>query len=407
MSDRTAKPRIDILKYAPWLTDRRAALWAGAFCVVWIGMFLWNAAAGDLRGHDFIVYWSGARLAAQGDAARVYDLPFFSGYLKSVAGPAPEWNTYSYPPVAMLLTLPLAKLPFMAALLLWTVLGMSLCACTLSLQTNRRWAWRAALGSPAAFLNFMSGQNGYFTASLLGGGLALVERRPVWAGILLGLLCFKPQMGILVPVALLAGGHWRAFLSAAATVSVLVLSSIRAFGWASWAAFLGHAAVQRAIMEGGQSLWHRMPTVFCAVRLAGGGVMVAYGAQIASALLAGAVVIFLWRKKCDLSVRVAALALATFLATPYAWDYDMVVLTFAVAGLAWEGGKAGFLPWEKITWLAVVILPLPMMALAKLWGLPLGPPVLWLALLLVLRRGLCAGQKNSAGPEAGGLIAAG
>ena len=404
MSDQTAKPWIDILKYAPWLTDRRAALWAGAFSVAWIGVFLWNAAAaGDSGGHDFIVYWSGARLAVQGNAARVYDLNFFSGYLKSLAGPESEWNIYSYPPVAMLLTWPLAKLPFMVALLLWTMAGMLLCAYILSLQTNWRWAWRAAIGSPAAFLNFMSGQNGYFTASLLGGGLALVERRPVWAGILLGLLCYKPQMGILVPVALLAGGHWRTFLSAAATVAVLILLSIFLFGLNSWTAFLDHAAVHRAIMEGGQSLWHRMPTVFCAMRLLGVQLKIAYGAQIVSTILAGAIVIFLWRKKCDLNVRIAALLLATFLATPYAWDYDMVVLTFAVVGLAQEGQRTGFLLWEKITWLAVVILPLPMMALAKLWGLPLGPPVLWLALLLVLRRGLCVAQKESAGPEAGGL----
>ena len=397
----TSKPftSLDFLKHAPWLTAERITLWATAFSLAWIGTLAWDAIThtrlgvtndvGEYFGRDFINYWSGARLAVQGRAAMAYDLRFFYAFQRAFAGPLAEWKFYGYPPVAMLLSAPLAGLPFMAALALWTVGGMGLCAFALSRRTEWRWAWRAAIGSPAAFLNFMGGQNGYFTAALLGSGLLLVERRPVLAGVLLGLLCYKPQMGLIIPVALLAGGHGRAFLSAAVTVTALVAASAFFLGLDAWNGFLVQMHFQRVlIMESNNLLVHRMPTVFCMVRLLGGGVGAAYGAQIVSALPAGVIVIILWWKNCALNVRVAAAALAAFLVTPYAWDYDMVVLIFAVVGLVQEGQRTGFLPWEKITWLAVVILPLPMMALGKLWGLPLGPPVLWLALLLVFRRGM-------------------
>jgi arabinofuranan 3-O-arabinosyltransferase len=392
---------IDSLKYAPWLTGERVALWAAAFSVTWIGVLAWDAltlgltnAAGDHLGRDFVHFWSGARLAMQGRASMAYNTDFFGEFQRwSVAGSASVWNLYGYPPVALLLTLPLAGLPYIPALILWSALGVLLCAFTIQRHTGWRWAWMATFGPPAAFLNLFSGQNGYFTAVLLAGGLVLVERRPATAGILLGMLCYKPQMGILVPVALLAGAHWRAFLSATTMVSLLVLASAILLGPDTWTGFFGQAPLTRDMMEtAGRGIWHRMPTVFCAMRLLGANLAVAYGIQAISTLLAGAAVVFLWRKSCALNIRVAALGLAAFLATPYAWDYDMIILTFVVVLLVQEARQTGFLPWEKIMWLAVVVLPVPMMAVAALWGLPLGPLVLWPALLLVLRRGMAQAE---------------
>jgi Glycosyltransferase family 87 len=39
---------------------------------------------------------------------------------------------------------------------------------------------------------------------------ALAAHHAAGAGGLLGLLIYKPQLGLLIPVALLAGRHWRA-----------------------------------------------------------------------------------------------------------------------------------------------------------------------------------------------------
>jgi len=51
-----------------------------------------------------------------------------------------------------------------------------------------------------------------------------------------------------------------------------------------------------------------------------------------------------------MSVKSAALAVAIFLASPYAWDYDMVVLTFAAAWLVQDARNTGFLAWRNLPW---------------------------------------------------------
>ena len=65
-----------------------------------------------------------------------------------------------------------------------------------------------AAAFPAVFVNIGHGQNGFLTAALLGGALHLLDRRPWLAGVLIGLLAYKPQFGVLIPIALLASRRW-------------------------------------------------------------------------------------------------------------------------------------------------------------------------------------------------------
>jgi alpha-1,2-mannosyltransferase len=217
-----------------------------------------------------------------------------------------------------------------------------------------------------------------------------LARRPLLAGVLLGLMCYKPQFGLLIPVALAAGGHWRAFFGAAATVVALALASFLAFGPETWLAFLEQLRLQREIFE--VARWFRIPTVFGALRVAGIDAALSHALQGASALLAAALLFRVWRGGATVEVKGAALALGMFLATPYAWDYDMVILTFAAAWIATDAQRAGFLPWEKIAWLCVILLPIPLMFLAQAAGLQPAPIFLWLAFLLTVKRAALARQ---------------
>ncbi|MEZ0225357.1 MAG: glycosyltransferase family 87 protein [Alphaproteobacteria bacterium] len=389
---------LNALRLADWLTPERVKLWATCFAIAWIFLLLFDAWAhssqgvtddnGEHIGRDFINYWAGAKLAVDGKAAEAYDLDAFHKFQQTLVGDASEWKMYSYPPVAMLMTLPLAFLPFIPALLLWSFLGIACCIRLLKLETGwPLWpvAAAAAIASPAALWNLVSGQNGYFTAAFFAGGLALLPRKPVIAGILLGLLSYKPQLGLLIPVALLAGGQWRCFMAAAATVTCLFLGSWAALGGDAWTGFLHQmTAVQGAILK--MTVWHRMPTVYTSLKVLGFPGSVANAAQILSALGAAALVVMIWRGHVSSRVKAAALIIATFLATPYAWDYDMIALTFAVLWLAQEGQRGRFLPWEKITWLAVVLLPTPLMGMSQFMGFQPAPVILWGALLLVAGR---------------------
>jgi arabinofuranan 3-O-arabinosyltransferase len=392
----SARRVLDIFKYAPWLTAERVRLWARAFAFAWLFLFafdLWahsllgvTDANGEHMGRDFINYWSASKLAEEGRAPLVYDLQAFHQYQQSLVGNASEWKMYSYPPVLMMFTLPLGRLPFIAGLCLWSSVGVMLGTLIARGQTGWRWSLCliAALAAPASLWNLIAGQNGYFTAAFLAGGLLMLEARPYVAGIIFGLLIYKPQLGLMIPIALFAGRQWRCFGAAALTAVFLAVSSILLFGINSWIGFIHQMSVQRAIME--VKPWLRMPTVFSTLRVMHVPPDIAYAFQTVSALFAALIVFKIWRGGATFPVRAAALCIAAFLSTPYAWDYDMIVLTFAAIWLAQEGLRTGFLPWEKFTWFVVMLLPTPLMGMAQFMGFQPAALVLWFALYLVLHR---------------------
>jgi hypothetical protein len=181
--------------------------------------------------------------------------------------------------------------------------------------------------APASAVSFLVGQNGFLVAALMLGGVRLLRPRPLLAGALLAGVGIKPQLAPLIPFALLFGGHWRALVGAALMAVVLVLATSLAFGMDAWADWLDTLGGHR-IAAGRDVLLQMMPTVTSAVLLLGGASRLALPAQaagVAAALLA------LWRvrRRDDTEAR-AVLPVATLLATPYAFHYDLPMVTGAV-----------------------------------------------------------------------------
>jgi hypothetical protein len=235
-------------------------------------------------------------------------------------------------------------------------------------------------------MDAQSGQNGHFSAAILAGGMLLIDRRPALAGLALGLLCYKPQLALLLPFALIGGGYWRTLAATGIGAAALTFASYLLFGAEAWIGFLHQSGFQRALMEDSASFWHRTPTMFAMLRQAGVGVGAAYAAQFLSAALAAIGTALVWRRPGPTEVKAAALLIAIFLATPYAWDYDLVALVFAVAWLARDAARTGFLPWEKLVFALLLLLPLAW--LTKDFSPQLGPVVLWAAFGLAVRRAL-------------------
>jgi hypothetical protein len=237
------------------------------------------------------------------------------------------------------------------------------------------------------FVNIGHGHNGFLTAALLGGGLVLLDRRPIVAGILLGLLAYKPQFGLMIPLVLGVGGRWPTMASAAATVAALAVSTLLAFGAETWNAFLGSAYFTRVIvLEQGGAGWHKMQSVFSWVRMWGGAVPLAYAAQGAITLALATGLAWLWRSPAAFGLQAAALALAALLATPYSLDYDMMVLAPAIAFLVGNGLAHGFAPYEKTALAALWPVPLTARAVAQVTFIPLGPIIVGATLALLLGR---------------------
>ncbi len=212
--------------------------------------------------------------------------------------------------------------------------------------------WLVATAFPAVFVNIGHGQNAFFTTALLGGALHLLNSRPWLAGLLIGLLAYKPQFGAMIPIALLAGGHWRTIGSAVLTVAALIAVSTLALGTSVWHALAASTTfMQTVVLEGGNIGWEKIQSIFSAVRMWGGSVPLAYAVQFSLAAILAATLAWLWRSEAAFELKAAALAIASLLATPYVLDYDLVVLALAIAYLARSGSRRAFVASRSPCWL--------------------------------------------------------
>lgn len=330
--------------------------------------------AGRPFGDDWVNYWSGAFLALHGRASEVYDLHAFHSFEVSVVGSPLDGYHYSYPPVMLLLSAPFALIPYAPSLFLWLASGWYAFYRVLKREMAEG-ALLLALATPAVLINAVGGQNGTWTAALLGGGLVLMERRPYLAGVLFGMMLYKPHLAVMLPVALVAGRQWRVIAATGLTVVVLMIASALCFGIDLWAEYLRNLnALRQAILEDGTGVWHRFVSVFVAARQLGASVEAAYVVQAIAGAAACVAVAVVWFKDVPAGIRNAVLLLATCFATPYLQDYDLVFGALVVVWL-WRQ-PVEFYPSERVLQVSsglFLLLPLAAAALAHLTQLSVGP----------------------------------
>jgi hypothetical protein len=203
-----------------------------------------------------------------------------------------------------------------------------------------------------------TGQNALLTAAVFGAATLLTERRPVLAGVLFGMLCYKPHFALLVPVAMLAGAHWRALLAAAASALGLVALSGVALGWHTWQAFLHAAAGARAVYGAGHIDVAGLASPYGAVLSLGGRPELASAVQAVAMLAAAGGVWLVWRRHASLPVRAAVLLAATPVAVPIVMFYDLMLSGLAMLWLVRAGRERGFLPWQQLAMVVLFLLPL-------------------------------------------------
>jgi alpha-1,2-mannosyltransferase len=403
---------VELLREARWVTRDSMMLFGFALALISALILaadvMFNSATGlaseaddDIAG-DFLNFFAGAKAAARDQAPLVYDHAWFPELEATITG-AKSMRFYSYPPVMILMSLPLALFSFVPALLIWSFFGAGLSFAVLRRLVGPAEAALATIGAPAVFFNLFTGQNGYFSAVLFCGGLMLLERRPIAAGICFGCLAFRPQLAVLLPFALAAGSRWRAFAAAAATVAALCLFSLALFGTATWVGFINQMTVQRQVLELDSS--SLLPTVFGAVRALGFPTFLCWLTQLTSGALALLAVAIVWRSAAPLEIKSAALPVATLLTTPYAWMHDAVMLIFAAAWLGREGLRTGFLPWERLSIVSLLSFPLVSSVLGWFSGVQIGPLMLWPVLVVLVRRS-CGGRvSDERESAAGGAVA--
>jgi arabinofuranan 3-O-arabinosyltransferase len=298
---------------------------------------------------DFVNVWSAGRLVLDGHPELAYDWDIQKEVQVAVLGQSYEGNfAWHYPPPFLFVAAVLAHFPYAVAYVGWAVVSFLPYLAAMRAIVGRSFGFLLAAAFPVAITNTLVGQNGFLTASLIGGTLVLMPRWPVLSGICLGLLSYKPQYGLLFPLVLIAAAQWRVFFTAGAVAVLTAILSSLAFGTESWQAFFHWMPMlNQAFLVEGRAPWGKMQSVFALTRYFGGPESFAWVLQWIMSGTVAVLLALLWRsRKIQYPLKAAALVAGTLLVTPYLFLYDEMVLAIAVAFLVRIGLDEGFAPYE-------------------------------------------------------------
>lgn len=360
------------------------------FCPIFYRLY-WPAAdgldvTGQQIGRDFINVWAAPQLAFQGRLETLFDLRGYHEAIGALFGHRLPFHNWSYPLFTLPLFWPFAQLPYFVALAVWTLgLWGAFAAITLSQveRPNRSYALLALLFAPACLINVVSGQNGFLSAALMLAGVICLDRRPVVAGILFGLLAFKPQLAFGPTFTLFALGAWRVTAATILTAIALVVGSVALFGIEPWQHYFDVTApYQVLLLQNFEGFYTTMMvSAFAGARTFGLSYSGAMAIQIAVTLAVLVGAYFAIRRTSDPRRRAFVLASAAPLLTPYAFNYDLTALA---AALIWtlEGRLSRRGEWRSVYFVAYCA-PIATMDLQP-QGVGLMPFVLIAAFLMSL-----------------------
>ncbi|MEM0942481.1 MAG: glycosyltransferase family 87 protein [Pseudomonadota bacterium] len=353
---------------------------------------------------DYYVFFGAAKLALSGDWTLAFD-----GVALHREHPLPQnqldvrYTGWLYPPTYHVFLAPFGLVDLAPS---W---ALFIAASVLALMFGFRHAARGMPGelsmvllAPAAWMGVLITNNSLLSAACLVAALSALQRgRPVLAGILIGVMTLKPTVGLLIPVALAAGGHWRSFLWAAGTALVLALGATLITGVEYWSLLVERMAWASG-PEGPGSVYHYyLVNLFGMLRWFGVEHGPALTAQYALTLGLMAMTWFVWRSAWAFELKAALLCLAIPLAAPHSFAYELI---FTLGGIAficlwpdqgqWRGARAWALRGVLV---ALFLLPLQVSAWNQANWMPIWLPepvattaapltLLTLALLLYLGR---------------------
>lgn len=357
--------------------------------------------ASNLLGRDFVNFWSSAHIAIEGQAQILYDRIAYRAYLFDTFGAQLNSYSFSYPPHSLFMFAPFGGLQYVYGFILWTFGGLAFAyAATRQWFTEVKLSFWIILG-PAAMIAIFGGQTGVWLVAFWMMALALLDRRPIVAGILIGMLTVKPQIGVLLAVYLLCQGHWRAIFSAVATSIIMVVSSLIFFGIEPWAKFISEVLpFQSELISKNIGIFDYMVhTPFKWVINLGLGKHMAWSVQLPFMALGLALIIWSSFKPVDKRLKICLLSILTFLFSPYMAIYDMAILAFA-ACLFWQYYKEAYMPeMQNHHWVIILVSSLivtPVVGLyAAILHIPLSVILMCIFIAVMIREVLKTIKDNS------------
>lgn len=289
---------------------------------------------------DFFALWSYARIASSHSPAALYDPAALHAAQVALGMDPGQQNPFPYPPSFLLILWPLGSLSYLSAYAVWIAATFALYVWAMVERKARALSLAIAILAPTSTIMLVAGQSGFLAGALAIGGLRLVRTRPILAGVMLGLLSYKPQLWLLLPFALIAAGAWRCLAAIAMTIAALVILASAAYGWSLWPAWLASLPAYSHAFDEAAVHYQLMPTVTANLQMLGVSLAAARPVQLA---IAACIAALIWRAfRGGVTVRArSALLSGTFLATPHAFVYDLPMLTGAITGFVAEKLRSG------------------------------------------------------------------
>lgn len=371
-----------------------------AFCI-WLRLGVLAPEAEPLGG-DFVSFYAASKLALAGHPGDAWR-PALHGLAEDSLFRGPHgYMAFFYPPPYLLICAPLALLPYGVSLAIWAFGTALLGLWMLYLALDKRLPYVSLLAFPAMWIDLGCGQNGALTLGVLCAGFALMPRRPILAGLVLGLMVVKPQLAVALPFAL--GGaalaqprYWRTFAATGISATSLCVLAWLAFGSDAYAAFFGNSTYAREALNRGLVDPSLMQSLFAGLRVLHVERFTAYIAQgLLSAAVLALTAFLSYRYRLEGAALGAVTAAATLLATPFMLDYDLTIMALPLGWLVVQGADKGFRDWEKLWLLTAFFLPLISRKFAQDLHLPLAPLVLLALFVLIVRR--VTSPANAAAP---------
>lgn len=370
---------IAALRDGTWLTPERLRAYGFGWILIAlaaIGSAVpliagWRGAPpGDL---DYLSFHAAATLAGEGRGIEAWNRDAHAAAQTALQGRPGSYYAFFYPPLFLVMLMPLALLPLLPGLVAWVVATGAACFAVLRGWGGFQRPMLTALAvfSPAAVLNALHGQNGFLTTALLGAAGLWMDRRPALAGAALASLAFKPQLGLLVLPALVAARRWAVLGWAAAAGLVWLAVTSLAFGPGVWPAFLARLPDAGAALAGELPLWKLHSVLALAGTL---GLPRGPAGLVQGAAAVGVILLTVWtvRRRPGGQAEVAVIAAGAPLVTPFVLIYDLVILLLPMAWLLAEARRTDFRPWEGTGIALAWLLPLLSFLAGVTAGISLG-----------------------------------
>ena len=370
-------------------TERRISFYGTGVVIAYAVSLAWRQVHGQWvilpdgrpRCIDFGWMWLSGRFAVSGNSAKIFDYSTFSAAQIALFGHdnCPFITPYVYPPTYLFMTYFLGFMPYLIAFAAWVLATLFLYGTAVYAIVARRAAVIAAMSPFFVAVNADFGHNGYITAALVGFSLAFLERRCWLSGIFVGLLTYKPHIGVLFPLALLASRNWRALASAAVTTAILGIGAAFAFGSQGWPTFLHTLLDRQSTLSPDFAVPLALHSVFGLLRWAETSGPVSWGGHFIVAAIVALTVWVVWAKPIPFSLKAAVLCIGSAMVPPYILFYDLCILSIAVAFLVRDGMSRGFLPGER----TVILICFAALFFVQV---PIGPVVCAALFFLAARR---------------------